>query len=405
MAHTSAKITAEEWALGITGVVLLGGGLYLLDRRGILHIPGLPSSTATKTPPSLDIAPQNLPNVVPADHRCGTVYVSFGQSTNRPGYIIVGKYSNGKLVAQYYQPASDAPNFNAAGSWAGGVACSSSVSRTPVRTTRVTPTPSNVYGWTYVGTKTVNGRTAKCYVAQNGATLSGLQVITGVYYGTIASQNGIQNPNDIQIGQTVCVATGAAASTPKTTPRSGFPQLRVAAQVLPSSVTTNRCGTVYYSYGMSSVAGYAVIAKYVNTKLVAQYYQAVSNNSPWRNKGYHTGGSACASTTPKTTPKASQCKTGYFARYESYDGTTYCFPAFPLHINSSQVGIKSSVISKGSSLVYFAGTVYAKSPPSIPFPNVGTYMVVTYTWNGNTFAFKSWTTTNTKPSRVYTFNT
>ena len=109
MAHTSAKITAEEWALGITGVVLLGGGLYLLDRRGILHIPGLPSSTATKTPPSLDIAPQNLPNVVPADHRCGTVYVSFGQSTNRPGYIIVGKYSNGKLVAQYYQPASDAP--------------------------------------------------------------------------------------------------------------------------------------------------------------------------------------------------------------------------------------------------------------------------------------------------------
>lgn len=321
MAHTSAKITAEEWALGITGVVLLGGGLYLLDRRGILHIPGLPSSTATKTPPSLDIAPQNLPNVVPADHRCGTVYVSFGQPTNRPGYIIVGKYNNGKLVAQYYQPASDAPNFNAAGSWVGGVACTSSVSRTPVRTPRVTPTPSNVYGWTYVGTKTVNGRTAKCYVAQNGATLSGLQVITGVYYGTIATQNGIQNPNQIQIGQTVCVATGAAASTPKTTPRSGFPQLQVAAQTLPSGVTTNRCGTVYYSYGMSSVAGYAVIAKYVNTKLVAQYYQAVSNNSPWRNKGYHTGGSACSGGQSTGHP-------GYFSVGYKY-GLPLLAPAIP----------------------------------------------------------------------------
>lgn len=404
------SVTAEEWALGITGLALVGGGLYLLDRKGLITIPGLPKptsrSTSTAKFPQLNIAPQNLPAHV--TNRCGTVTVSFGQSTKVPGYVILGRYTNGVLVSQYYQPVSQSGNLLTSGLWVGGYACPSTATHTPISTHTTTPAPSNVYGWKFVGIRTINGHTAKCYVAQNGATLSGLQVITGVYYGTIAIQNGIQNPNQIQIGQTVCVSAGSSVtpvSTPKTTPRQSFPQLNVAAQVLPSSVTTNRCGTVYYSYGMSSVSGYAVIAKYVNTKLVAQYYQAATSTSPWRNKGYHTGGSACASTTPKTTPKASQCKTGYFARYESYDGTTYCFPAFPLHINSSQVGIKSSVIPKGSSLVYFAGTVYAKSPPSIPFPNVGTYMVVTYTWNGNTFAFKSWTTTNTKPSRVYTFNT
>ncbi len=297
MAQSRATITAEEWALGLTGVGLMAGGLYLLNRDGIIHLPGLPSSTAKqKVPSALNIAPQNLPSIVPTAHRCGTVYVSFGASTSRSGSIIVGKYTNGKLVAQYYQAATDAPNFNAAGSWTGGYACTTAVSHTPVTTQRTTPTPSNVYGWKFTGTKTVNGQTAKCYVAQNGATLSGLQVITGVYYGTIASQNGISNPSQIQIGQTVCVTPSSAASTPKTTPR-GFPALNVATQTLPSSVTSGRCGTVYYSYGMSSVSGYAVIAKYTNGKLVAQYYQAASSTSPWRNKGYHTGGYACAVTT------------------------------------------------------------------------------------------------------------
>lgn len=302
------------------------GGLYLLDRKGLITIPGLPKptsrSTSTAKFPQLNIAPQNLPAHV--TNRCGTVTVSFGQSTKVPGYVILGRYTNGVLVSQYYQPVSQSGNLLTSGLWVGGYACPSTATHTPISTHTTTPAPSNVYGWKFVGIRTINGHTAKCYVAQNGATLSGLQVITGVYYGTIASQNGISNPNVIQIGQTVCVATGSAASTPKTTPRSGFPQLRVAAQVLPSSVTTNRCGTVYYSYGMSSVAGYAVIAKYVNTKLVAQYYQAATGTSPWRNKGYHTGGSACSGSSVSTSSPS-----GYFHLSQRQYGVDVYGPAIP----------------------------------------------------------------------------
>lgn len=55
--------------------------------------------------------------------------------------------------------------------------------------------------WQYQG----NG----CWKALAGATLSGLGAVVGMSYETLAAINGIPNPNDIQIGQTVCTTGGA----------------------------------------------------------------------------------------------------------------------------------------------------------------------------------------------------
>lgn len=179
----------EDVGLAAGALVLVGGGLYLLDKQGVLHLPHLGTShpSTTSRTPVLDVAPQTLPSHV--TRRCGTVYVSFGSSTAKPGYIIVGQYVNGKLTAQYYQPATQSASFDPAGSYVGGYVCGQSPSSSSTA-------QSATYGWVDLG----NG----CYQAQPGATLSGLGVITGMSYATLAALNCLSNPNYVQVGQVIC---------------------------------------------------------------------------------------------------------------------------------------------------------------------------------------------------------
>lgn len=73
--------------------------------------------------------------------------------------------------------------------------------------------------------------------------------------------------------------------------------LRVAPLGLPSSVT-RWCGTVYLSLGVSpSNSSQVIIGKYINGALAEQYLQTVSGNSPFRTKGYWTGGVDCVQST------------------------------------------------------------------------------------------------------------
>lgn len=139
----------QEWVLGGLGAGLVGYSLYELHKRGV-HIPGCPpnkqpthpSPTSTAGPSSPGkttqrkgpprIAPTNLPAHV--TRRCGTAYVSFGTATHKPGYIIVGKYVNGRLAVEYYQQSRVNPRFDPVGSWVGGRTCANA---TPPKTTKV----------------------------------------------------------------------------------------------------------------------------------------------------------------------------------------------------------------------------------------------------------------------------
>ena len=147
-------------------------------------------STPTSTPRSTPRTPQGVPSTLPSyvTRRCGTVYVSFGSSTAKPESIVVGKYVNGKLVAAYWQPKTQSPSFDPAGSWVGGYDCQTG-------TTHTSTNPA-IYGWVDLG----NG----CYQAQNGATLSGLAAAVGLSYQTLAALNGLSNPNYIQVGWVIC---------------------------------------------------------------------------------------------------------------------------------------------------------------------------------------------------------
>lgn len=71
-----------------------------------------------------------------------------------------------------------------------------------------------------------------------------------------------------------------------------------APQQLPSAVT-QRCGTVYVSFGLwPGQPDTADIAKYVNGGLVAQYPQREPAGSPWFTAGTWSGGVPCAPMIP-----------------------------------------------------------------------------------------------------------
>lgn len=156
-----------------------------------------PRYTPQRTPRSTPRNPQGVPATLPnfVTRRCGTVYVSFGASTAKPGYIVVGQYVNGRLVTAYWQPRTQSPSFDPAGSWVGGYECQTG-------TTHSSTTPA-IYGWADLG----NG----CYQAQKGATLSGLAQAVGMSYQTLASLNGLSNPNYIQVGWVICTHQTAAS--------------------------------------------------------------------------------------------------------------------------------------------------------------------------------------------------
>lgn len=208
--------TWEDIGIGVGALALIGGGVYILDKQGLIHLPHLgPSSSSSSSSstslPTLNVAPQTLPSHVPV--RCGTVYVSFGPSPHNSAYIMVGKYTNAKLVSQYYQPAVQGASFNTAGQYTGGYQCGNT--STSTGGSGSTPAQTAAKGWSPVG----NG----CYQAQPGATLSGLAAALGTNYQNLATINHLKNANYIVVGQVICTSSNAPVSggvTPKSV--SGF---------------------------------------------------------------------------------------------------------------------------------------------------------------------------------------
>lgn len=202
-----SRRTWEDVGIGVGAIGLIAGGVYILDKQGLIHLPSFvhPSTTTTSHSssglPALNVAPQTLPSSVPV--RCGTVYVSFGPSPHDSNMIMVGKYTNAKLIDQYYQPATHSSSFNTAGAYAGGFQCGNT--STSSGGSGSSSAQSAAKGWADIG----NG----CYVAQSGATLSGLAAALGTSYYTLANINHISNPNVIQIGQHVGYPHACAGSS------------------------------------------------------------------------------------------------------------------------------------------------------------------------------------------------
>ena len=205
--------TWEDVGIGAGALVLIGGGLYIMDKQGLIHLPSFlhPSSSRLPTP---NVAPSTLPSHVPV--RCGTVFVSFGKNPHKSAYVMVGKYTNAKLVDQYNQPASQDTSFDTSGHYAGGYHCGNTSSSSGGSGS--TSAKSAAKGWADLG----HG----CYQAQKGATLSGLAAALGTNFTHLAQINHISNPSVIQVGQKVgypnaCGSSVSNTSTPRTTtPRS-----------------------------------------------------------------------------------------------------------------------------------------------------------------------------------------
>ncbi len=125
--------------------------------------------------------------------RCGTVYVSFGPSPHNSAYIMVGKYTNAKLVSQYYQPAVANASFNTAGQYTGGYQCGNTSTSTGGSGSGESRAASS--GWA----KLSNGG----YQAQPGATLSSLGALLGISYFQLAAYNCIGVNSIIQVGQVI----------------------------------------------------------------------------------------------------------------------------------------------------------------------------------------------------------
>ena len=209
-----SRRTWEDVGIGVGALGLIAGGVYILDKQGLIHLPSFvhPSTTTTSHSstttshsssglPALNVAPQTLPSSVPV--RCGTVYVSFGPSPHDSNMIMVGKYTNAKLIDQYYQPATQSSSFNTAGAYAGGYQCGNT--STSSGGSGSSSAQSAAKGWADIG----NG----CYVAQSGATLGGLAAALGTSYYNLAKINGISNPNVIQIGQHVGYPNACSGSS------------------------------------------------------------------------------------------------------------------------------------------------------------------------------------------------
>lgn len=184
---------------GIGAVLLIGGGVYYLDKKGKLHLPSLSCLNhggGPGTPPH-GIAPNNLPSNV--TRRCGTVFYSFGSATAHPNYIVVGKYVKGKLTHEYYQLKTQNQHFDPAGSWVGGGHCATSTSHgTTTQHSTKPPTTSEraaQYNWADLG----NGS----FQAQPGATLTGLSHVIGLSVATLAHYNCMTLKSVLSFGQII----------------------------------------------------------------------------------------------------------------------------------------------------------------------------------------------------------
>ena len=193
--------TWEDVGIGVGALGLIAGGVYILDKQGLIHLPSFlhPSSSGL---PTLNYAPQTLPSHVPV--RCGTVFVSFGPSPVNHAYIIVGKYTNAKLVDQYYQPATANASFNTAGQYAGGYQCGNTSTGSGGSGSSGSQAANK--GW-------IEHDGGAYYVAAPGATLSGLGVVVGKSYTTLAHYNCLSNPNAISIGQKVYTTQQSCGSS------------------------------------------------------------------------------------------------------------------------------------------------------------------------------------------------
>ena len=106
---------------------------------------------------------------------------------------MVGKYTNAKLVSQYYQPAVANASFNTAGQYTGGYQCGNTSTSTGGSGSGESRAASS--GWA----KLSNGG----YQAQPGATLSSLGALLGISYFQLAAYNCIGVNSIIQVGQVI----------------------------------------------------------------------------------------------------------------------------------------------------------------------------------------------------------
>ena len=134
--------------------------------------------------------------------------MSFGPSPHNSAYIMVGKYTNAKLVSQYYQPAVANASFNTAGQYTGGYQCGNTSTSTGGSGSGESRAASS--GWA----KLSNGG----YQAQPGATLSSLGALLGISYFQLAAYNCIGVNSIIQVGQVIfptqqsCHGAGSSGS-------------------------------------------------------------------------------------------------------------------------------------------------------------------------------------------------
>lgn len=188
----------EVLALVGGGTLLLAGGgalWYFSQNRASSTPSPSPSNSSGGTPsssglPVLKVAPLALPSYV--TRRCGTAYVSFGLSPANAQYVMVGEYTDGQLVAQYYQPVSVAGSFQTAGSWVGGDACAGSGSGS-LQFCQTTFTVQAYTGGTSAQAGTLSGIAAKF-----NTTVQAIIDANIAKYPTISA-------NYIQPGWTLCI--------------------------------------------------------------------------------------------------------------------------------------------------------------------------------------------------------
>lgn len=188
----------EVLALVGGGTLLAAGGaaLWYFSQNRSTTTPSTPSASASGgssssgTLPTLKVAPLTLPSYV--RRRCGTAYVSFGLSPANAQYVMVGEYTDGQLVAQYYQLASVAGSFQTAGSWVGGDACAGSGSGSS-QFCQTTFTVQAYTGGTSAQAGTLSGIAAKF-----NTTVQAIIDANIAKYPTISA-------NYIQPGWTLCI--------------------------------------------------------------------------------------------------------------------------------------------------------------------------------------------------------
>jgi LysM repeat protein len=88
----------------------------------------------------------------------------------------------------------------------------------PVRVVPATETPSPTPLVPPTATQATGGPTGNVYVVQRGDTLTNLAIRFGTTINTLVQLNGITNPNNIFVGQTLQLPSGTGAPIPTATP-------------------------------------------------------------------------------------------------------------------------------------------------------------------------------------------